>query len=78
MWQVADITLYSHFVQCGPGKGGQQVEMKLLAVQGSKAPFNFPPDTFHLPPIEEQRSAHTALPPRTNWPISYSMLKSVV
>lgn len=65
-------------MQGGKGQGGRQVEMKLLTVQGSKAPFNFPPDTFHLPPIEEQRSAHTALPPRTNWPISYSMLKSVV
>ncbi len=53
------------------------METKLLAVQGSQAPFNLPPETFHLPPIEEQKSAHTALPPRTNWPISYSMLKSV-
>ena len=65
-------------MQGGQGEAKQQAETKLLAVQGSKAPFSFPPDTFHLPPIEEQRISHTALPPRTNWPVSYSMLKSVV
>lgn len=66
-----------HWLQ-GPGGQVGQLEMKMLSVQGSKALFNHPPDTVHLPPIEEQRNSHTALPKRTNWPISYSMLKSVV
>ena len=62
------------------GPGGQlgQMELQLLWVEGLRAPLAMPPETLHLPPIEEQRCSHTALPPRTSWPVTNTMLKSFV
>ena len=76
--QSVYIIIYIFIHVQGPGGQVGQLEMKMLTVQGSKALFNQPPDTVHLPPIGEQQSSHSALPKRTSWPISYSMLKSVV
>ena len=55
-----------------------QIELQLLTVEGARAPLAIPPETVHLPPLEEQRSTHTALPPRTSWPVTTNMLKSIV
>ena len=55
-----------------------QIELQLLTVEGARVPLAIPPETVHLPPLEEQRSTHTALPPRTSWPVTVNMLKSFV
>lgn len=62
------------------GPGGQlgQMELQLLSVEGARVSLTIPPETVHLPPIEEQCCTHTALPPRTSWPVTSTMLKSFV
>lgn len=67
-------------VSCLQGPGGQlgQMELQLLWVEGLRAPLAMPPETLHLPPIEEQRCSHTALPSRTSWPVTNTMLRSFV
>ncbi len=61
----------------GPGEQAGQLEMKLLSLRGSKAPFNPNPEMFHLPPLSQQLDSHGGLPPRTNWPITSNMMKSI-
>ena len=63
-------------VQLSGGKVGHD-ELGVLSLCGSKAPVCEPPDIFHLPPIEEQRSSHASLLGRTSWPVTSGMLRSV-
>lgn len=58
----------------GPGGQAGQFEMKLLSLSGRKAPIISPPDSFHLPPLDQQLRG---IPQRTTWPVSHSMMKSV-
>ncbi len=62
------------------GAGGQagRYEMQLLSIHGSRPPFHAVPNTVHLPPIQKQKDAHSGLPPTTKWPISNTMLSSVL
>ena len=58
------------------GKLGQ-MERQMLNIQGHVAPMVFPPDPTHLPPLVQQKSSHSALPPCTAWPITAEMLDSI-
>lgn len=51
--------------------------MKLLSLKGRRAAVISPPDTFHLPPLDQQLLTQSAVPPKSAWPITNSMLKSV-
>jgi hypothetical protein len=54
------------------------LEMKLLSLQGSKAATLPPPETFHLPPLDQQINTQKTIPSRSTWPVTHTMLKSVV
>lgn len=80
LMKMAIYSSYITYMSYLQGPGGQlgQMELQLLWVEGLRAPLATPPETLHLPPIEEQRCSHTALPPRTSWPVTNTMLKSIV
>ncbi|CAI8040836.1 Coiled-coil domain-containing protein 83 [Geodia barretti] len=54
-----------------------QVERQTLHIRGCVAPLALPPDSTHLPPLAQQRSCHSALPPRGTWPVTADMLDSI-
>ncbi|CAI8013838.1 Coiled-coil domain-containing protein 83 [Geodia barretti] len=54
-----------------------QVERQTLHIRGGVAPLALPPDSTHLPPLAQQRSCHSALPPRGTWPVTADMLDSI-
>ena len=54
-----------------------QMERQMLNIEGHVAPLVVPPDSTHLPPLTQQRSSHSALPPRHTWPITSDMLEFI-
>jgi hypothetical protein len=52
----------------------RQLDIGMLSIEGSHLPLKAIPDSFHLPPIEEQ---HTHYLPQYKWPVTGKMLKTI-
>ena len=55
----------------------RQIDLGLLAVEGSRAKVKHPQDPAHLPPIDRQRGIHAQVLDKVDWPITTHMLKLI-